>query len=482
MLNTLLIIGLVPFLLALLINIPNILKSYSSVRGKLFWFSVACAAMFIGQGQMFSHAGYSATSSEFGAGIYYQLGWMLFAGVLLSSLLLTTGFSAGARRLPIIMLLIYAVIGIATSGYSPAIMFSIYKSSQVFLDFILIVVAVYLLVKHERPELVFNLTIFLLSLVILSAALGGVLIPELAYRELYGVGAFGHTLNGVYPQVHSNELGLLSAALVVVSLRRSAEKELGKTRRFYWLSLCLLSLVVLIGAQARTSIFSLTLSLLVMTYLLPKLRWVSVALVLGVVCIGFYYVISGSQLGVEGDVTNYLRRGSSDEQLQTISGRTELWKVGWKMLEASPLFGHGFQAGVRMSGGEFGLPSGTNMHNGHMQVLVDSGLVGYIAWILYVIPMLWLAMSVLKKQYFPIKALTGRFHLEVCLVMFIIFFRTFLGQILVTHQISTLLFLGGYIYVLTNGIILHLRDKDKTETQQRDFNRVIKKGSYDFKK
>ena len=152
----------------------------------------------------------------------------------------------------------------------------------------------------------------------------------------------------------------------------------------------------------------------------------------------------------------------ANAQLTTISGRTELWKAGWRMFEASPIVGHGFQAGVRMAGAEFGVMPGTNMHNGHMQVLVDSGLLGYITWILYTVPMLWAAISALKKRYLPLKNEVGRFHLEISLVMFIIFFRTFLGQILVTHQISTLLFLGAYLYIVSYGIILFMNKKRET--------------------
>jgi len=197
-----------------------------------------------------------------------------------------------------------------------------------------------------------------------------------------------------------------------------------------------------------------------MTFLIPRLRWMSAILVTGAVVVGFFYMISGSQLGVENDLANYLRRGSTNEQLQTMSGRTGLWKAGWHMFQASPMIGHGFQAGARMAGARFGISPGTNMHNGHMEVLVDSGLLGYIAWIMFVVPTIWTTFMVLIRKYLPIKKETGRFHLEVSLVMFIIFFRTFLGQILVTHQISTLLFLGAYLYVVTYRVTSDLHTND----------------------
>jgi O-antigen ligase len=211
--------------------------------------------------------------------------------------------------------------------------------------------------------------------------------------------------------------------------------------------------MVLIGAQARTSIAALTISIVVMAYFIPKLRWLSYCIAILAIVLVVYYQISGTELGIMDSITNYLRRGATDQQLSSLSGRTELWQAGFRMFKDSPFIGYGFQAGARMAGAAYGVPNGTNMHSGHMQVLIDSGLVGYILWLMFVVSMLFLPISVLKKKVLSMKTEIGRFHLEVTLIMFVIFFRSFLGEVLVTHEISTMLFLGGYIYVLTNQIL-----------------------------
>ena len=275
MIKLLLIIGLIPYSLAFVMYMPHFIKEFSYVKGQLFWFSLASTCLFIGQGQMFSHETYMSNTSVYDVGMIYQISWMVSGGIILTVLLARNGYSQNAERLPIIMLAIYGILGVITSVYSPAPLYSTYKSMQVLLDFMLVATAVNLLVKHKRPDLLLNLTIFLLSFVIMSAAAGGIFLPELAYHELYGGGAFGHTLNSVFPEVHSNELGLLSSCLVVVSLRRMAEDVQTKLCRYYWMSLGVLSLMVLIGAQARTSIAALTISIVVMAYFIPKLRWLS---------------------------------------------------------------------------------------------------------------------------------------------------------------------------------------------------------------
>lgn len=452
MLRTLLLIGLVPFLLALFLHLPSICKALADVRGRLFWLGVAWSAMFIGQGQLFAHSQAIEGAENLSTGAYYQLVWMAFAAFIL--LIQMVGFRLDRRviRLPLVMMGIYAFLGIATAGFSPSPLLSVYKASQLLLDFVLIAVSGYYLIEHERPRLIPDLTVFLLMLVILGAAVGGVFMPDQAFKSLYGGGTFGHTLRGVVPQVHSNELGLLSAALVIIALIRGVELGSGLGKRFYWLSLCLLSFVVLVGAQARTSIFSLSLALIIMFILVPRLRWLLFLMFFGGAIIVSWYFVTNGSLGIEDALATYLRRGSTDQQLQSLSGRTDLWEAGWRMVKASPLIGHGFQAGARLGGLRFGIPEGMNMHSGHMQVLVDSGITGYIAWLMFVVPMIWMSFRQFVQRHIPIRAQDDRYHLEAFLVMFVIFFRSFLGQVMVTHQFSTMLYLAMYLYVVISSL------------------------------
>lgn len=449
MLQNLLLIGLIPFALALIVNLPSLFRSVGQVRGPLFWVCIAWVALFIAQGQIFAKSATQNGADQLDAGAFYQLSWMALAAVILLMLLIRSKLNNRVFKLPMIMLFAYGALGVATGGFSPKALFSIYKASQLLVDFMMFAIAGSYLVKYDRPRILVDLCIYYLTFVIFSAAIGGAFFPQYAFSILYGGGAFGMTLEGVVPQVHHNELGLLSAVLVIVSIIRMTEVKISVSKRFFWRSALFLALMVAFAAQARTSLFSMSLALLVMTFLVPRLRWLGVMLGVGAFFAVAYYIVSGGSLGIGGEVETYLRRGATDQQLLTMSGRTGLWEAGLRMFSDSPLFGHGFQAGARYAGVQYGIGAGTNMHNGHMQVLVDSGLLGYAAWILFVIPMIWAVITTLVKQHLPIRSEVDRAHLEAALVMFVIFFRTFLGQILVAHALSTMLYWAMYLYVVT---------------------------------
>jgi O-antigen ligase len=402
--------------------------------------------------------------AELSTGAYYQISWMAFAAIVLVILLVVSRLDTRIFRLPMIMLFVYAGLGVATASFSPAPLMSIYKASQLLLELMLFVIAGSYLLKYKKPALLIDLTTFLLAFVILSAALGGVFLPDLAYNVIWGGGTFGRTLMCVFPQVFSNELGLLAAMLIIISLRRGSEPGYGFNQRFFWLSLSLLAMMVLFAAQARTSLAAVTIALLIMSVLNPRLRWLGVLLMVAALVGGAVYLVNGGNLGLEDKITTYLRRGQTDQQLQTMSGRTELWRAGWRMFCDSPFLGHGFQTGVRFGGEKFGIARGLNMHNGHYQVLADSGLFGYFAWLLFIVPMCWTAFKYLIKNHMPLRNETDRQHLEAWLVMFIVLFRTFLGQVLVTHQFSTMLYWAMYLYVI---IFYMTAVQDDIENQTR---------------
>ena len=77
-------------------------------------------------------------------------------------------------------------------------------------------------------------------------------------------------------------------------------------------------------------------------------------------------------------ITKYLERGATSEQLTSLSGRTQLWNVAIASFEESPEFGHGVTSAQGIFIEETGLGGG---HNAVVQVLVELGVVGLLAWL-----------------------------------------------------------------------------------------------------
>ena len=80
-----------------------------------------------------------------------------------------------------------------------------------------------------------------------------------------------------------------------------------------------------------------------------------------------------------GSTLGYARRGETDEQMQSINGRTILWEAIWGEFKKSPLIGHGYF--VTSKHGEIDVwsgPANRTAHNVLLQVLASTGVIGAI--------------------------------------------------------------------------------------------------------
>lgn len=437
-------IAVAVFAVALVIAFPAIWSSMKSVKGGLRLGAIAWAAIFIGQGQMFPESAVAEGIGGVKVGAIYQLVWMVIGFGLIAIAFAKTRTNVPLGKTAIWGLAIYAFVGIAGAMFSPSPALSVYKAGQVLMDVVLVVIFISILVKSNRYRVALDLSYFLLALVLASAALGGILWPEKAYENIEG--AFTGILRSQYPRVHFNELGLLSAIVLIAGLRRAFERGTGAMRA-YWIGASVLAATVLFYAQARTSLTSFALALLVMSVLIPRMRVLGIAGIIAITGIVAAQWMSGNiGINVEGTaVETYLRRGASDEQLESMSGRLGLWQAGWQMFKDKPVFGHGMDAGVRFGGVEYGLPEGTNMHSAHMQILVNNGVVGYAAWLIFVIAVVYAIARAYTAIRRGVKEEQGRFNLELALVAFVILFRSLLGHVLVTHHFSFMVFLAVFI-------------------------------------
>lgn len=438
---------------AFIFNIKSFAKVVSCLRGKEFWLVVAWCSLFLAQGQLFSNSldGVGGEISFLGA--VYQLVWMFIALLVLVFQGVTFSYSKDLINSSLLYYLIYAGTGVFTCFLSVSPFLSFYKAFQLALVVSILIVFAYHFYIISITLHLSDITIGLVSVVIYCSALNGIFIPDQCFHFLYGGGFLGFTLNSIYPLVQANELGLLSAIVFIVSLSR-VFYGFARRSNFFWISSCVLSASVMYGAQARTSLFSLALSVFILFYYFFKsYRFVFIALII-VIALFFAEDFIGQFGG--SDLAVYLRRGATQDQLETFSGRTQLWKSGVEMFVDSPFIGHGFQAGVRLSGGKFGIPMGLNMHNSYLQILIDSGLIGFVPWLMFLVSsFLYVCRSFYNKYNYT------RFYqydLEAVLIFIIVYFRTFLGQVLVVHNFSTMLIVAIIFSIYSNNYRLKMED------------------------
>ena len=88
------------------------------------------------------------------------------------------------------------------------------------------------------------------------------------------------------------------------------------------------------------------------------------------------------------------------------------------------------------------------MHSSHVQVLVDSGALGYFAWLIFILGVARLVYKRTKRKK-DISEIARMQNVENLLVVFVILFRSLLGHVLVAHQLNMMIFLAIYIYATT---------------------------------
>ena len=86
-------------------------------------------------------------------------------------------------------------------------------------------------------------------------------------------------------------------------------------------------------------------------------------------------------LALGPQVLTYLQRGESAEELATLNYRTELWGIALRIWRDAPLFGNGLGASRGAFLDETGLGGA---HNAAVELLVDVGVVGLVAWLVLI--------------------------------------------------------------------------------------------------
>ena len=420
---------------AIILSIPSAIRNYRKHDRSTKLLLLAWSAMVVGQFVIFKGDSAVQNLSDIGANAYYQLGWMAVSALLVFIMLLRQPISVTVWRFPLVAFVMYIFVALISAGVSDSPLLSFYRAGQLLIDLALVAVAYTVLKRTKNPQLLVNITFLWLVIFIFSVVLGGIILPEQALVSNKGV--LGVWLFGSIFYMHPDSLGLLAAVGFLVSILRvfGGVEYIGS--RFLWFSFMLSSGTVLILAQARTSIAGCAIALFIAGIILKKMRWLAYVVVVIAIMILFYYWLSGASIGFEQITSDYLRRGVSDDDLRSMSGRTGLWDRGWGLVKDSPFLGHGFGSIV-----------GGAMHSAHMGVMVNVGFLGYMVWLVFV-------FGVALFTYKNTKLISNEpteflFSVTLLLVLVIYFVRSFLGYIVVTHQLNMMIFLSIYVYAAVN--------------------------------
>jgi O-antigen ligase len=132
--------------------------------------------------------------------------------------------------------------------------------------------------------------------------------------------------------------------------------------------------------------------------------------------------------------------------MQAVSGRVKAWELAYEALQDGLIFGHGFLAFSRVY--ILGIGGTAALLNSPLEVLVGTGLVGFIPWAAAVI---WSFVIAVRRLPETAAAASGgeqrTRQAEMLGIMCLVVARSFTSSSLAMHEHPFMLFLAATSYV-----------------------------------
>jgi len=151
------------------------------------------------------------------------------------------------------------------------------------------------------------------------------------------------------------------------------------------LGMMTIHMVALYYSESRAALaMASVVGIICLIFLMSRAMRASFLLLGGIGLMGLVVLDPGFQLASSriNDVSEYVQRGQTADQLREVSGRAELWELIWEEFKTSPVIGHGYF--TTSSTGKlnvWGATTSEDAHNVGLQVLVSTGVVGGIIFV-----------------------------------------------------------------------------------------------------
>lgn len=173
----------------------------------------------------------------------------------------------------------------------------------------------------------------------------------------------------VHPVMTATYLGLAVVFLLGLLLRNRERWTAAAWPNWVYVSLMIVFTVALLATRTRGALAGAVVGCFVTAIASVRRQSRLDLLVMSVVVAVVTWILAG------GEILTYLERGESPEALRTLSARTELWTVAWRLFQQRPVFGYGLTASRGLFFDAVGLGGA---HNALVNVMVDAGLFGIL--------------------------------------------------------------------------------------------------------
>lgn len=260
------------------------------------------------------------------------------------------------------LLLIYGVVATIASIFSPEPLWSLYWS----MTFIASILAGWTFI--DRKEALISARQLLIVTWVATFSISAIIAYQ-ARNSVFGTAANGSGVIVDLDQLsRSSGVARWAAVPGLVCLVRVYHTRL-KILIALYLGIALVSFFIVYRMQSRGAIFGSATALLFALLVSSKMR--RYALPFAVVALASILILDSPET-VSTSVATYLRRGQSQEQFLSMTGRTRAYNHGLNAFRDAPIFGRG-QWADRLTIGE-------HVHNSFLQALMNAGVLGGVPY------------------------------------------------------------------------------------------------------
>ncbi len=296
---------------------------------------------------------------------------------LKQNLKIVTGSSVG-------MLLLYYIFCLGSSIWSLNYTFTLFRSVEMISLIMLIILAVSYYENFFLAERVYLYLSLVSSFFVII-------------MHLKGVG--GQISQSA---LHTNQYSAIAAMAFVYCFGESLNSKKNRRKRFLTTLAIIFGCITLMGTSATSNVATF-IGLMVVFILVrrkSKIVWFLF------ISIGLLILYAFGNF--EGFWTDLLFPGKTEHDIVTLRGRTHLWDTYFSLFYDKPILGYGFAVVSRM-GSYFGAISTTNTHNGFLEVLLGTGILGMSLFVLWMLRLSGEIMKAYKRHFLGIVGFIGAF-------------------------------------------------------------------------
>jgi O-antigen ligase len=291
--------------------------------------------------------------------------------VIFTSPLLHQTFSK-VRRSSAKTLLSYYVFCLISSVWSLNTDFTVFRS----VEMIVVIMMIFLAMSHYEEFYNAERTYIILSLVTIIFCI----IMHLKIR----------TFRLSLSLFHTNQYSAISAMAFVYCLGESLNNADKLRKRLLIIFAAIFAFFTLLGTSSTSNMAAFVGIIVVLFFARTSKIPLFFILVFGLILM----YLSGNFVDIWRDI---LLPGKSDHDIITLRGRLYLWRSYAKLFWKQPLWGYGFAVVSRL-GSKFGVFAATHTHNGLLEVILGTGLIGLFVVISWMIRLLIELIHTFKKK------------------------------------------------------------------------------------